>query len=159
MGDPSLSRDSPSKTNKNQVIQSGERSCRCLDPNDQKAVTVRRLSVSGANFKSGDFMNKREMIHALVDRLLDIEESSKKGVSFGYDTRLDFDFHFNSRPGNFSDYIGHRVCCKFSGPLSDYESFDKAIAEIERIKNTPDVEPKITLTFSESEARERGLIA
>lgn len=103
-------------------------------------------------------MNKREMIHALIDKLLDIEETSQKGVHFNYSTAHLIDFYFLSRPKSFGDYVG-------SGRTSIYtfedleQGFSKALLEIEKIKNTPDPEPKVSVVLSEGKARELGLIA
>ena len=107
-------------------------------------------------------MNKREMIHALIDKLLDVAESgTKKELNFYFMTLSDcqsFDFRFcegngskqNVRP-SFGVYFGNS--------LQRANSLELALKEIELIKDTPDVEPKVNLNISIDRARELGLIS
>lgn len=103
-------------------------------------------------------MNKREMIHALIDKILDIEETSKKGASFNYTSNLSFDFYFTSRPGNFSDRVGARTDLYLRESWDINEQYFKCLTAIEKMQNTPDVEPKISFELTEERARELGLI-
>lgn len=104
-------------------------------------------------------MKKREMIHQLIDKLLDVEESSKKGVNFSYQGSIGIDFHFTTRPQAHSDWIGNRKTCYFKEYYSADEQFNNALKEIEIIKTTPDVEPKVSVLMTEEKAREMGLMA
>jgi hypothetical protein len=100
-------------------------------------------------------MNKREIIHVLIDKILDIEETSLKGAHFTYSTSTGLDIRFCTRPGSFADRIGDT----HYGFTVDENELSLASAYIEKIKNTSDVEPKVTLTLSAEKARELGLIA
>lgn len=104
-------------------------------------------------------MNKREMIHALIDKLLDVEESgTKKELHFSYFTTLGLDFFFYEGNGS-RDYVRPR-CCFYPRNEEDLSrQFERALVEIELTRNTPDVEPKVSLTLTEEKARELGLIA
>lgn len=105
-------------------------------------------------------MNKREMIHAVIDKLLDVEEmGTAKKLAFYYHQNIGLDFNF--REGNGSDkYVGGRGISIYSGEGWSIEEGVKIAFEfIETVKNTPDVKPQISITISEEEAREKGLIA
>lgn len=109
-------------------------------------------------------MTEREMIHALVDKLLDIRESdTKKELIFSYhqskvSDSLCFAFYEgNGSMGLVGDEMFHAY---LNGELGkDKESFNQALRIIEKIKNTPDTEPKVNLSISVEKARELGLIA
>lgn len=100
-------------------------------------------------------MNKREMIHALIDKAIDIEESSQKGAFLCYSSGGGLDLRFCTRADSFHDRIGDTLYL-FSFEDHDYQ---KAENFLEQIKNTPDVEPKVSVTLSAEKARELGLIA
>lgn len=104
-------------------------------------------------------MTKREMIHTLIDKLLDIEENSQKGVSFSYISLIGMDFHFTTRQEAHSDWVGTRTDCYFKKGWNAETQFLKALEAIETVNNTPDVEPKLSFTLDESKARELGLIS
>lgn len=108
-------------------------------------------------------MDKREVIHALIDKLLDIDESdTKKQLNF-YFIKLEdggscFDFNFREGNGS-SDSVLPRVNLYFGNNLESEKKIHDAFEVIEAIKNTPDIEPKINLSISQSRARELGLIS
>lgn len=109
-------------------------------------------------------MNKREMIHALIDRLLDIEESgTKKELNFSYGSYGEFqtfNFYFYEGNGSREWVTGDRTSVHFKGFMTAPEEyFKRALVDIELIRNTPDVEPKVNVTLSIEKARELGLIA
>lgn len=104
-------------------------------------------------------MNKREMIHMLIDKLLDVEETgTTKKLYFNYYSPTGVDFHFSE--GNGSKEYVKRPTYVYTGPTWNIEEQVKiALKDIETIKNTPDVEPQINLNLSLAKARELGLIA
>ena len=98
---------------------------------------------------------KREMLHTLLDSILDIEESSKKGVRFQYSNSM-LSFYFMENDSNSvslgaSSYIFFR---EENGP-----QFVSAIEALEKMRNTPDAEPMVKIAMTEEKARELGLIA
>lgn len=109
-------------------------------------------------------MNKREMIHALIDKLLDVEESGTcKELHFTYHSSKISDslsFHFYEGNGSTEQVLGKNTHAYLTNGLAmNGKSFEQALADIELIKNTPDVEPKVRVTITEEKARELGLIA
>lgn len=98
---------------------------------------------------------KREALHLLMDSILDIEETSEKGVCFEYSTLHGVMLRFKTRPLVGSDTV---VDIGYFYKM-DGEDLIRAITLCEIVKNTPDVAPKVTLTLDESKARELGLIA
>ena len=118
----------------------------------------------GINLMSGDFMTEREMIHALVNKLLDIRESdTKKELIFSYhQSKISDSLCFAFYEGNGSrEFVGGEMFHAYlNGDLGKSgTSFNKALRIIEEIKNTPDTEPKVNLSISIEKARELGLIA
>jgi hypothetical protein len=107
-------------------------------------------------------MDKREVIHALIDKLLDVEASgTKKELSFFYHTLTDctsLDFHFREGNGSNATVIP-RTGVYFGNKLETEHALKDAFKAIEQIKNMPDVEPKINLNISIEKARELGLIS
>lgn len=104
-------------------------------------------------------MNKREMIHALIDKLLDIEDSgSKKELHFSYWTKIGFEFHFNEGNGS-EDYVRDPVYLYTKDSWDKEAQFGIALKEIDLIRDIPDVDPKVRVTLTEEKARELGLIA
>lgn len=103
-------------------------------------------------------MNKRDMIHALVDKLLDIEETSQKGAQFSYSTLNGFDFYFKTRPGLGYEWLGTTERIYFNGNWSADDQYSNAIKYIGHIANTPDPEPKMSFEMTESKAKALGLI-
>jgi hypothetical protein len=107
----------------------------------------------------GNPMDKREAIHLIIDELLNIEESSKKSVSFSYSTILDFDFHVKESTALASDRIGrtfYNIYTRF--PKTIKEQYDAALIALNEIKHTPDVEPKVSFTMTRIEAERLGLL-
>lgn len=104
----------------------------------------------------GNRMNKREMLHTLIDKIMDIEESSKKGVRISYSNSL-ANIYFKESDSK-GDFIGTTSSIYFDMSEID-KQFSNALSEIEKIKNTPDVEPKVSVLLTEEKARELGLIA
>jgi hypothetical protein len=108
-------------------------------------------------------MNKREMIHALIDKLLDIEESSKKRTFFYYHGHVQsFDFSVAKNEKAFSDKLISST--KYlSEEISDVDEryLKKCLQDLEAISQVEDgpVEEMVTLQISESKAKEMGLIA
>jgi len=100
-------------------------------------------------------MDKRKIIHELIDKLLDIEEATPRGVDFEYSTHLGIRFNVTSRPKNYMD----RVRPIYRDYEVSEESFLKAIEEIRAINETPAKEPEFSFTLPESKAKELGLIA
>lgn len=105
-------------------------------------------------------MNKRETLHLLIDKLLDVSETgTKKELSlFYFDLENGSSFDFSFREGNGSNKRITGRSLFFGGPLEKLETVNEALAEIERVKTIPDVEPKINLNLCVEKARELGLI-
>jgi hypothetical protein len=104
-------------------------------------------------------MTKREMLHVLIDKLLDIEETSRKGIHFSYDTLLIFSAHASVCPGNYSHRVGPRIDFYLRPEWEQQKQFEATLKGIEDLKNTPDEEPKIKLEITESKAKELGLVS
>jgi hypothetical protein len=105
-------------------------------------------------------MNKREMIHELIDRILDIEESSLKGAHFNYASSVGLDFYFTSRPKSFHSRIANRHDFYTNSNSFDIDKgFKDALAALETMAQMPDKEPDIIITLPESRAIELGLHA
>lgn len=102
-------------------------------------------------------MSKREMLHTLLDRVLDIDETSKKGVRFNVSKNF-CHIYFKTSDQSGAEDVGKNNCFFLEREDSE-ESFQQALEEIEKVRNTPDVEPKLTFLLDESKARELGLIA
>lgn len=101
-------------------------------------------------------MNKREMINELLDKVLEIEESSKKGVRFSYSNSL-LSVYFKETDDS-GEFIGKSATVFFKS--TDIEGqLNDALAQIGLVKNTPDVEPKISVMLTIEKAKELGLIA
>jgi len=101
-------------------------------------------------------MNNREMLHVLIDKLLDIEATTQRGVNFEYTSSLGFHLTVTTAPSSYGDYIRK--------PFRKYESlnelnFKEYLNEIDLINSTPDREPEVSLKIPESKARELGLIS
>jgi hypothetical protein len=107
-------------------------------------------------------MNKRQVIHDLIDKLFDIDESgTKKELFFYYHTGAvakSFNFHFSEGSGS-REYVLPSSNIYFESSLQTEKLLEDALKDIETIKNTPDAEPKINLNISIEKARELGLIA
>jgi len=104
-------------------------------------------------------MDKRQMLHVLIDKLLDIEETSKKGIHFSYSTLLSFSSYATVTPGNYTHRVGPNLSVYLKPEWDQLEQFDAALKVIEDMGNTPDEEPKIKVELTELKARELGLIA
>lgn len=102
-------------------------------------------------------MNKRAMLHELLDKVMDIEETSKKGVVFEYSTLHNVALRFKTRPVAGASYVLDG--CGFNFFNMNEAEFRSALDVIETINIAPDVEPKFSFTLDESKARELGLIA
>lgn len=104
-------------------------------------------------------MNKREMLHVLIDRLMDVEESeTTKKLYFSYWQECGLDFHFSEGNGS-RELVRPRTWVYFNSPWDKEQQLKNALIDIELIKNTPDVEPKVSLSLTVEKARELGLIA
>lgn len=101
-------------------------------------------------------MTKREMLHVLLDSVLDIEETSKKGVRFNISGNF-CHIYFKTSDKSGAEDVGKNNCFFFNEDIA--KSFVEVIGEIEKVRNTPDVEPKISVLLTEEKARELGLIA
>ena len=99
-------------------------------------------------------MTKNEVLHALLDRILEIEATSKKGVSFQYSN--DF-LHLYFREGvREGAYIGDSIIlCTEKDIVSSLDSINQ---KIDLIKNTPDIEPKVSILLTKERAIELGLM-
>lgn len=106
-------------------------------------------------------MNKREAIHALVDKLLDIEETRKRGINFSYCSVLGIDFYCLSTPESYSDFISERNGCYFSPKYCESidDDLKRAFADVEAVNAIPDREPVVKVEMTESKAKGLGLIA
>lgn len=99
------------------------------------------------------------MIHELINQLLDIEESSEKGINFSYSSYTNlFTFYLTASPSTHTHWLSHYSTCNFDSARVEKE-FSASVAEIERVKNLPPVEPKVKIEVTEARARELGLIA
>jgi hypothetical protein len=107
-------------------------------------------------------MDKREVIHALIDKLLEVAESgTTKELGFYYHTLTNgqsFDFRFTEGNGS-NETVNQRFCVYFGNTLESEKYVEDAFKAIEQIKNTPDVGPKVTLNLTVEKARELGLIS
>jgi hypothetical protein len=99
-------------------------------------------------------MTKREMLHVLIDKLLDVEETQGRGVHLGYDSSLGIEFYATIKPGAHRDRVGN----PFRNFYFESEGIASALEEINVIKNTPNPEPLIEFKLTESRAIELGLI-
>jgi hypothetical protein len=103
-------------------------------------------------------MDKRQLLYLMIDKLLEIEDSSLKGVNFSYSTNIGLCFHITSRPGAGHEWLTESK--HVYTPLEKYPGqLEKALAEIQRIINLPDAEPFVNLKISATKAKELGLIA
>jgi hypothetical protein len=105
--------------------------------------------------KDENVLTKREILHVLIDKLLDIEETTTRGVTFDYCTSLGVNFHAITSPSRHGD----RIRPEWRDWYLTKESFEKCLREITEINNTPDREPEVTVKLTESKAKELGLIA
>lgn len=102
-------------------------------------------------------MDKREVIHALIDKLLEIEQTTKRGIDFEYSSNLGISFNVTSSPKNYTDKI-RPIYRDYFADRAPFLSFEKAEFEIGLISLTPDKEPEVSIKLPESRARELGLI-
>lgn len=98
-------------------------------------------------------MDKREMLQILIDKLLTIEESTPRGVSFSYDSSLGVNFYVITEKGNYKSCIRKT----FRDFHFNEGSFPECLTEISEINNTPNPEPEIEIKILVSRARELGL--
>jgi hypothetical protein len=103
-------------------------------------------------------MNKREMLHVLIDKLLDIEETTRRGIDFEYSTHLGVSFNVTSSPKNYTDRI-RPIYRDYHVKDDALENTENAEHEIDLINETPDKEPVFSFSLPESRAKELGLIA
>ncbi len=103
-------------------------------------------------------MNKRELLHALIDKLFDVEETTKRGIDFEYSTNLGISFSVTSTPKNYADRI-RPIYRDYNIKEDALENTENAEHEIDLINETPDKEPCFSFSLPESRARELGLIA
>lgn len=99
-------------------------------------------------------MSKREMLHTLLDKLLDIEETSKKGVRFNYSNDL-LTSYFKECAEKGGDEVGKSSFVFFK--TRPDETYAEALENFEFVANSPDVEPKISVLLTLEKARELGL--
>ena len=102
-------------------------------------------------------MNKREMLHTILDSILDIEESSKKGVRLNLSGNF-CHLYFKTIDKSGAEDIGTGRMFFFNTE-NTARDFTGAVEELERIQGLPDVEPKVSVLMTEEKARELGLIA
>jgi len=106
-------------------------------------------------------MNKREAIHALIDKLLDLEESSNKRVYFSYYGNSE-GFDFSVDPTKFDRTSIGKDRSYFSSTFdgTPQEIFERMSAVIKIVSAIPDQpnEKCHTFTIPESKAKELGLI-
>lgn len=106
-------------------------------------------------------MNKREMIHALIDRLLDVEESSKKKVFINYSGHIKNLSFYITPSHDFSIWLEDK---RFELPL-DWghlqENYECLLSDIERLTLITDesIEEVVSIRMKKSEAKAKGLIA
>ena len=103
-------------------------------------------------------MEKRELIFEIISRLLEIEETSLKGVDFSYNNNTGISFHFRIRPGAGHEWIGSFNSIYLAKDFDNSLQIERAFSILEQVKNTSDVEPKHTFSLPESKARELGLL-
>jgi hypothetical protein len=106
-------------------------------------------------------MNKRELIHALVDRLLDLEASSNKMISFNY-SHHSMSFYVARNHLAYRDWLTKTSVHVFFSDDSGRTAtqFIGALDEINRVASLPDspVEKMVDVQLPESKAKELGLI-
>ena len=100
-------------------------------------------------------MNKREMIHVLIDKVLDIEETSQKGVRLNFSNSMLY-FYFMENDSNTVS-LGSSTYLFFREDIGD--QFVAALDALEKIRLTPDVKPMVRITMTEEKARELGLVS
>jgi hypothetical protein len=102
-------------------------------------------------------MNNRELLHALLDKLLDIQESSSKVVFFSYSGHTNtIDYQVCKNRLAYDVKFAYSFCVSVSE-----DSVNKAITQIagaSMIEDEP-VEKMVEVKLSESKAKELGLIA
>jgi hypothetical protein len=106
-------------------------------------------------------MNKREMLHAIVDKLMDLEESSVKCPSFSYHSKFQcIDVYV--RKNKYEDVYLHTPMGLWIHleKTDRQERFETMNEELQRISALPD-EPVVKLVdvkMTEEKAIELGLI-
>jgi hypothetical protein len=107
-------------------------------------------------------MDKRKVIHELIDRLLDVEETSKKRVSIYYHGFCEsFSFSICRNKLAIHDDLLKARAIYFSNPILNDLNIDEILAQINEVSLIEDVpeEKQVDIKISESKARELGLIA
>lgn len=108
-------------------------------------------------------LDRRKIIHDLIDKLLDIEALSRKKVFFGYSGFVDsFDFRIVKNEKAYNEKLLPSINLYFNDSFGltqkkIQEHIDKII-ETSLIEDGP-VEEMVSVQISQSRAKELGLIA
>jgi hypothetical protein len=106
-------------------------------------------------------MNKREILHMILDKVLDIQETTGMCPQFSYQGHVNsVQLHILASPERYREWMHDDIMHFY---FSDYELspkiLDAFIDKINVVKNTPIPEPKINIQITEEKAKELGLIA